>query len=337
MTDKKNFQTYNQQMRKLRNNKHIICNGSMHKNILVRTGYFNIINGYKTPFIRGTDSNGDHVYLPNVSIEQIYEVKKFDDVLRLFLLKYITQVEEEVRTLVGYKFDQCNDNGKISWYDTNAYSSLKPLQERMHAISSAYSELSSSQLDYVKFYMKNHSQIPTWIMIKVVNFSTFIDVLNCSKTKVTHSICKLYDLLDENGLPNVKLLIGSLHWMRKIRNSCAHNERIYYLHQSQNTNRNNNGRILEKYIRLMRKTYSRDTDKRIFDLLVYFKYYLPDNEYKDMMSELQGMIVRLQQTVSASAFDNIRGQMGIKNLADLDFLKNLQKAPIKYNNFEKIF
>ena len=92
----------------------------------------------------------------------------------------------------------------------------------MTVISNAYSELSKSRLDYVKFYMDNHKQIPTWIMIKVINFSTFINVLSCSKTDVSHALCKLYGLEDDNGLPNVKLLTGSLHWMRKIRNYCAH-------------------------------------------------------------------------------------------------------------------
>ena len=35
MNDDKLFLTYNQQMRKLRNDKHITCNGSAHKMILV--------------------------------------------------------------------------------------------------------------------------------------------------------------------------------------------------------------------------------------------------------------------------------------------------------------
>lgn len=337
MENEKNFKTYNQQMRKLRNDKKISCSGSAHKNILIRTGYFNIINGYKAPFICDKDKNDNHIYLP-IGIDQLYEVKKFDDQLRLFLLKYITQVEEEVRTLTGYKFDQCNDNGKISWYDSNAYSPDKTLQDRMRAISSAYSELSSSQLDYVKFYMKEHSQIPTWIMIKVVNFSTFIDVLYCSKKDVTHAICKLYGLLDEKNekeFPNVKLLIGSLHWMRKIRNSCAHNERIYCIHQSQNLS-HKNGRIIEKYIRLMGDTYSRDTDKRIFDLLIYFKYYLPKDEFKSMILELKKMLTDLEKRIHPNAFDNIRGQMGIKKLSDLDTLISLPKNAISYNSFEKL-
>jgi abortive infection bacteriophage resistance protein len=335
MSDDKNFITYNQQMRKLRNDKHIDCSGSKDKQILVRMGYFNIVNGYKTPFTCGVDANGDHVYLPNTSLEHLYKLKKFDDELRLFLLKYITKIEEEVRTLTGYKFDQCNNDGKIPWYDANAYSPNSRLQNRMSAISSAYSELSSSQLDYVKFYMDNHSSIPTWIMIKVVNFSTFINILKNSKTSVTHSICRLYDMTDSNGKPNIKLLIGSLHWLRKVRNSCAHNERIFCIHHSQAYNRRNTGRIIENYISSLRPSYSKNSDKRIFDLLVYFKYYLPDKEYQKMISIFQNMLADLQNSISTNAFDNIRGQMGIKDLTDLDTLKSLKKAPIPYNNFDK--
>lgn len=335
MADDKAFITYNQQMRKLRNDKHIRCSGSNDKQILIRMGYFNMINGYKTPFTCGTDTKGDYIYLPDTSLEHLYALKKFDDNLRLFLLNYITQIEEEVRTLTGYKFDQCNNDGKITWYDTNAYSPDSRLQHRMNAISSAYSELSSSQLDYVKFYMNNHSAIPTWIMIKMVNFSTFINILKNSKTTVTHSLCKLYDMNDSNGLPNVKLLIGSLHWLRKVRNACAHNERIFCIHQSTGSHMQNSGRIIEHYISSLRPSYLRSSDKKIFDLLVYFKYYLPDTEYQDFMSEFQNRMCNLLNNISANAFDNIRGQMGIKNLADLDLLKQLPKPPIPYNRFDK--
>ena len=84
MADDKIFLTYNQQMRKLRNDKKIDCTGSKHKSILVREGYFNIINGYKAPFVSGKDDKGNKIYLPGTSIEQLYNVKQFDDELRLF-------------------------------------------------------------------------------------------------------------------------------------------------------------------------------------------------------------------------------------------------------------
>ena len=334
MSEDKLFLTYNQQMRKLRNDKHILCSGSSHKKLLIRAGYFNIVNGYKNPFISGCDANGNHLYISGTSIDQLQAVKKFDDQLRTFLLRYITQVEEEIRTLSGYKFDECNDNGTIPWYNTDAYSPNKSLQEKMNVISNAYSELSRSKLDYVNFYMNNHKQIPTWIMFKVVNISTFIDILNCSKKDVSHSICNLYDLYDDRGFSNVKLLIGSLHWMRKIRNSCAHNERVYCLSRT-SEQRRRSGRIIEKYLRMLNSGYTRDREQRLFDLFVYFKYFLPNTEYKQFITELKGMLNNLQSKIHPHAFEYIRGQMGIRNLEDLDTLLNFPKDDIEYNKFDK--
>lgn len=334
MASDKNFLTYNQQMKKLRKDKNISCKNTTDKTTLVKMGYFNLVNGYKEPFICGRTSDDKHIYIANTSLESLYVLKKFDDSLRILLLKYISQIEEEVRTITGYKFDQCNKNGRIPWYDSNAYSDSSKLQDKMYAISSAYGELSRSRSEYVKFYMNNHENIPTWIMIKVVNFSTFINVLSNSKSDVTHAICKLYNLTDDNGYYNVKLLIGSLHWLRKVRNSCAHNERVYSIKQYPNRKDINSGRILESYLKNLRPSYSRDSEKKIFDLFVYFKYYLSDKEFKVFMKEFQELIITLKSGVSENAFDNIRGKMGIKHLDDLDELKNLTKNQSMYHKFD---
>lgn len=334
MRNDKIFLTYNQQMKKLRNDKGIQCDGSSDKKLLIRSGYFNIVNGYKTPFTNGTDSSGKHLYIPGTTIKQLYAVKQFDDRLRSFILKYITQVEEEMRTLTGYKFDERNNQGNIPWYDTAAYDPNASLQNKMAVISRAYKEISDSHVDYVRFYMNNHKQIPTWIMLKAVNFSTFIDVLRYSKKDVPHSLCELYSMYDSNGLPYVKLLIGSMHWMRKVRNACAHNERVYCLSRGKDQY-GHGGRIKENYIRSLRPSYSRDLDQRIFDLIVYFKYFLPVPEYKQLIKELKEMLLDLQSKIHPSAFDYVRGQMGIKNMQDLDLLLNLPKDPIEYNKFDR--
>ena len=63
MHEEKTFLTYNQQLRKLRNEKNIDCEGTKDKTLLVRAGYFNIVNGYKDPFICDKDINGKHIYI----------------------------------------------------------------------------------------------------------------------------------------------------------------------------------------------------------------------------------------------------------------------------------
>lgn len=69
MSDDKIFLTYNRQMKKLRKDKKINCSGTPHKTAFVRSGYFNIINGYKMPFTCGFDTSGNHIYFPDTSLE----------------------------------------------------------------------------------------------------------------------------------------------------------------------------------------------------------------------------------------------------------------------------
>ena len=87
-------------------------------------------------------------------------------------------------------------------------------------------------------------------------------------------------------------------------------------------------------INMFARLYLKDKDKKIIDLLVYFKYYLTDKDFKDMMGEFQKTLLKLQSEVSTNAFDNVRGKMGIKNLADLETLKNLPKTKIMHHKFE---
>lgn len=319
------FLTYEQQMSRLNSEKHILCSGSAHKRMLVRSGYFNLINGYKMPFTCGTDTLGNHIYLPGTSLDQIYMLKLFDDRLRSFILKNITQVEEEVRAAAAYAFDKYNSEGAVQWYDVDAYSHEARLQDKMQVISSAYSELSRSHLDYVKFYMENHHQIPTWIMIKAVNFSTFIDILNFSKREVRHALCHLYGMGDTSS--SFKLLIGSLHWLRKVRNSCAHNERVYSVSRP-------SGRIVEPYISKLRSSYGREHSQTLFDLLIYLKYYLPPIEFSGVVSDFKAILFELKGNIAPAAFENVRGQIGIKFISDLDLLVSLPKDEIDYAEFE---
>ena len=122
--------------------------------------------------------------------------------------------------------------------------------------------------------------------------------------------------------------------MRKIRNACAHNERVYCLSR-RSSSKNRTGRILEKYFSLLSSGYSRNLDQKIFDLIVYFKYYLPKSEYKQFVSELKNMSSNLESQIPPHAFEYIRAQIGIRDLSDLDKLIAIPKDDIEYNKFDK--
>lgn len=144
---------------------------------------------------------------------------------------------------------------------------------------------------------------------------------------------------DGQGKPNVKLLIGSLHWMRKVRNACAHNERIYSMIDFSD-------RINEKYIdtfvnRYKHKVYCtggkrriKNKEKNLMDIIIYFKYYLTQNEYEAFIFDIHALLTKLEQDINVHAFNSVRGAMGVKDLDDLLTLATLPKIENNYNKFE---
>lgn len=182
--------------------------------------------------------------------------------------------------------------------------------------------------------MDKHKFIPMWILIKCINFSTFIDFVSCSTEEVKTSLCKLYGLYDERCFPDFKFLIGSLHWMRTIRNACAHNERVYTMCREKKYagRRHSTGRIHCSYFKLLPSAYLADKEQRTVDLLIYLKYYLSSEDYGNLISEIEKALIELQKRIPPIAFDNVRGQLGIKDMRDLDLLLSSSKC-IEYNKF----
>lgn len=328
MNDKP-FKTYQQQMRYLRDVKNINCNGSDDKQILLRNGYFNLINGYKSPFVIKTDKVGNHVYIGGTTIKHFEAVKHFDDELRHIFLKNITKIEEEIRTLIGHKFDFVNEHGKTEWFDFESYNDAIKTQQKLKVISECYSQVNRSKQPYVVHYLNNHNSIPTWIFIKVINFSTFIEFIKICKPDVINSICKLYSIYDEYNNLNPDLLISMLHCLRTVRNSCAHNERIYGF-------KRDNGRVNQPFITFLTKstTYTKHRAQRLIDLIIYMRYFMQDIEYHDFLFQIENQFILLQSQLNKNAFEKVRAETGIKNIDILDELSKTSKE-IEYNKFEK--
>lgn len=312
MSEKK-FLTIEEQINYLKNEKRISCDPNDAESLL-RIGYFNLVNGYKTPFTSSRDSNGNHIYTKGTTIKQIIELKNFDDNLRHLLLKVITRIEEEIRTITSYLLEK-NKAKNRGWRSIKSYNpniAQADVQKLIQRIKNQCKE--REDLEYVSFYKRNHPSLPMWIITKVIFLGTFIDLIEYSKPPVIELLCKTYGIEDNDGNYNEKLLIGGLHWVRIVRNACAHNERIYCLHGE--------GRIFEKEINKFGKRYKKTKTKSVFDLLIYLRYFMSKNEYAELVSTIKTMLEELEEKVTPYAFNNIRGNMGIKSLEDLDILIN---------------
>ena len=86
MPKPKPFLTYDQQIDKLANEKHIIIDDESSARIaLKRIGYFSIIGGYKTPFINPMT----RVYENHASFNNVQALYYFDRELRNIFFRYL--------------------------------------------------------------------------------------------------------------------------------------------------------------------------------------------------------------------------------------------------------
>lgn len=317
----KPFLSYGEQVERLKE-KGITCDKPNEKKYIIRKGYFNLVNGYKKPFVIGKNGQ-DHRYIKGTSIEQLYKVMKFDRRLSGMLLRNITHVEEEVRSIAGYLFDKENKETSLGWQDIDAYDSkidIKDIKSLIKDIKKEVSIAKKNNNEYIKHYYDKYDIIPTWVMMKVIRFTTFILFIKLSKIMIKKSICNLYGIEYKQRDNDFSILLGALNWMRKTRNSCAHNERIIFLKDS-------NTIVITKYHKLLTTQYkNRLRTKQVVDLIIFLKYFNTKTEYNKLINFLLYELKNIEHVVGPHVYDSIRASLGIRQVRHLEFLKGLEKT-----------
>lgn len=72
------------------------------KQIIRKVNYYNLINGYKDPFLQTSLSY--EKYIIGSTIEEIYALYEFDRKLRIITLEYILEIEKAVKSLISHTF-----------------------------------------------------------------------------------------------------------------------------------------------------------------------------------------------------------------------------------------
>ena len=121
------FLTYDEQITFLEKEKGlIISNKEYAKKILLKIGYFPLINGYKEIFKEPTNNQ----FQKGTSFEDIYELYDFDNDLRNIFIKYILLAERNIKSSLSYHF--CKEYGDLQsdYLNVNNYERLQIPKEK---------------------------------------------------------------------------------------------------------------------------------------------------------------------------------------------------------------
>lgn len=228
----KPFSDKERQINILKSRKLDIKNENMAKALLMRYGYYEIVNGYKT-FLLDRGEAGE-IYKNGSTFEQLYSLYEVDKDIRNGVLKATLEIELSLRTAISYTlaedfgvherdylFYKNFRQGDPIWIDG------RPTNERAILLTKL-NEVARKNIEPFNHYRRTHGHIPPWILLKETTFGNLKHIFKLlkgpQKDKVI-AICyniEISDMTDELK----SLFKDSLSVIGSFRNRAAHSGRI---------------------------------------------------------------------------------------------------------------
>lgn len=114
----KTFYTIEDQITKLKTLGITVSNPVVVKNILSENSFYNILNGYREPFLFMGFNNR---FVNNLNFLELFGLYSFDRQLRNTLFPYILDIENKTKSEIIYEFSNTRDQNNNLIHDGDAY------------------------------------------------------------------------------------------------------------------------------------------------------------------------------------------------------------------------
>lgn len=294
--DEKIFRDTRMQIGILKSRGVIIKNKRIAKQLIRNTNYYNLINGYKEPFLQLNTSY--EKYFPGTTFEEIYALYEFDRKLRIITLEYILEIEKQVKSLIACCFSKVHGHKnylKLENFDTLGQ---KKYGQVCNLLSSLYKKISLN-IDKdlsVSHYVSGKNYIPLWVLVNTLSMGDISKFYSNMVQRERNDVARRLKW----GVKEHQLA-SCLFFLSTIRNRCAHDERLYsYLSY---VNLCNN-----KYFHYFHKTSNTNS---YFAVMVAFKMLLSTQRYQTYHKQIESLFNELSSQLSTISIKKIRGKMGI--------------------------
>ena len=296
---KKIFKNLDEQIEILKNRGLTINDMDTAKNILFKENYF-FISGYRHLFMKNYKSN---VFIPGTTFDELYATFTFDRNIRNIMFKNILIIENNIKSIISYQLSKNYGYKEKEYLDPKNFT-----QEPMHSrqVKDVINKMkrqirvNSKQHAATMHYINNYGYIPMWILVKVLSFGIISELYSILKEEDQQSIANYYDL-------DIETLSIYLSLLANFRNLCAH-EDILYDHRTQR-------RIPDsKYHYLLNIDMTDDEylygKNDLFALIIILKRMLSENQFHDIMNEINYEVSLLDAKVDVVPLTTILNKIG---------------------------
>lgn len=274
----------------------VIKNKSFAKRVIRETNYYNLINGYKTPFILKSTPNEQ--YISGTRFEELYALYEFDRKLRIITLEEILRIEKQVKTLIAYCFSKEHghrDYLKFENFDTIGSAKFIHVSK---LLSELYRKINLNEKDdAVLHYVSGKNYLPLWVLVNALSMGDISKFYSNMLPSERNEVAKRLKWgIREAQLSNLLFFLSS------VRNRCAHDERLYCYHS---------------HVQVFSNTYHRyfhsRTQNGYFSVIIAFKLLLSKKEFLVYFKKVDALLEELNSQLSTIGIKKIRDIMDLPN------------------------
>lgn len=212
--------------------------------VLMREGYYSIVNGYKDPFIDAEETAraGEDRYIEGSRFSDLCALYTFDRELRSLTFRYLILAEAKVKTAVAYTFSEAHRSPndyllQSSFCSEQEFAPSSDGTEYAKEVSGLTGILGRraerSDSGFVSHYRDAYGSVPLWVLVNDLTFGNMEHFFNLMKLEEKRAVCKM--IVASTGRTGSRRLgyfderkaTVSIEALVKFRNVCAHDERLY--------------------------------------------------------------------------------------------------------------
>lgn len=269
------------------------------KKHLQRTGYYNLINGYKDMFLQPGSKDA---YISGTTVEEIFALYEFDRKLRGIFLEFILTIEANVKSLIAYEFSQTHGHKNYLLTSNFNDSNKNTVKQVIALIAELHRQTSNNANDpAIEHYLSVHGYIPLWVLNNVLTFGSISKFYSLMKQPERQRIAKIFGVND-------KEFESFLFYLSKVRNFCAHGNRLY-CYRSRNP-------IADTPIHAslgipMTPKHEYSYGKRdLFACLIVLKMMMSGRDFKQLCNLIDQEITDLGSQLNVLVIDDVLAVMG---------------------------
>ena len=288
----------------------IVADKPYAKEVLLRENYF-FLNGYRHLFLK---SENEKKFLPGTTFEELYSLFLFDRQFRNIIFKNLLVIENNLKSIISYQLSKKYGYKENDYLKAKNFTSRPEKQKQVQDLIKKMKRqvrINAYQHSATSHYVNNYGYIPLWILVKVLSFGIVGELFSILKKEDQEVIADLYHL-------DIDTLTLYLPILSNYRNLCAHEDIVF----ENKTQRLIDDTLFHSMLGIPKMDGEYIYGKNdIFALIIILKQMLKDNEFKNMVLEIEHAINNLEYNLKIIPIGKILDRMGFpenwKNIANI--------------------